>query len=251
GAPAPTHAAPEASPGGAAGTSGSCWPGSGPPSPPPDPVPVVASCWHGPAEQPAGVAGGSHHRPAPPGQRGVPGRLRGQPAVAGGAAGRPGRAARGGRGRADRPAAPGDRAAGGRGLRGRRARGGGAAVRRRPRGGPGAARGGGDAARGGRRADRRGPPLPRPRGLVPHHPGRRPRPTLAGLLRLLAAGTQVPVTELPGQGPWTFLALQPDPGSAGPEAGGAALALTRVGRAVGPDLSARPGWGARAGGWAV
>jgi pimeloyl-ACP methyl ester carboxylesterase len=68
------------------------------------------------------------------------------------------------------------------------------------------------------------------------------------VLLLLADGTQVPVTELPGQGPWTFLVLQPDPGSAGPEAGGAARALTRFGRAVVPDLSGRPGWGRGPGG---
>jgi hypothetical protein len=68
------------------------------------------------------------------------------------------------------------------------------------------------------------------------------------VLLLLADGTQVLVTELPGQGPWTFLVLQPDPGSAGPEAGGAARALTRFGRAVVPDLSGRPGWGQGAGG---
>jgi pimeloyl-ACP methyl ester carboxylesterase len=70
------------------------------------------------------------------------------------------------------------------------------------------------------------------------------------VLLLLTDGTQVPVTELPGHGPWTFLVLQPDPGpvapdraSAGPEPGGAARALTRFGRAVVPDLRGRPGWG--------
>ena len=68
------------------------------------------------------------------------------------------------------------------------------------------------------------------------------------MLLLLADGTQVLVTELPGHGPWTFLVLQPDPGSAGPEAGGAARALTRFGRAVVPDLSGRPGWGQGSGG---
>jgi pimeloyl-ACP methyl ester carboxylesterase len=68
------------------------------------------------------------------------------------------------------------------------------------------------------------------------------------VLLLLADGTQVLVTELPGQGPWTFLVLQPDPGSAGPEAGGAARVLTRFGRAVVPDLSGRPGWGQGSGG---
>jgi pimeloyl-ACP methyl ester carboxylesterase len=56
------------------------------------------------------------------------------------------------------------------------------------------------------------------------------------VLLLLADGTQVPVTERPGIGPWTFLVLQPDPG-------GAAESLTRFGRAVVPDLRARPGWG--------
>jgi pimeloyl-ACP methyl ester carboxylesterase len=94
------------------------------------------------------------------------------------------------------------------------------------------------------------------------------------MLLLLGDGTQVPVTELPGDGPWTFLVLQPeapgaaapDPGSvaagqrpaepgpgpdaglAGPEPGAVARALTRFGRAVVPDLRARPGWGARPGG---
>ncbi len=34
------------------------------------------------------------------------------------------------------------------------------------------------------------------------------------MLLLLADGTQVPVAELPGQGPWTFLVLQPDPARA-------------------------------------
>ena len=94
------------------------------------------------------------------------------------------------------------------------------------------------------------------------------------MLLLLGDGIQVPVTELPGDGPWTFLVLQPeapeaaapDPGSvaagqrpaepgpgpdaglAGPEPGAVARALTRFGRAVVPDLRARPGWGARPGG---
>jgi pimeloyl-ACP methyl ester carboxylesterase len=72
------------------------------------------------------------------------------------------------------------------------------------------------------------------------------------VLLLLADGTQVSVTELPGHGPWTFLVLQPDdpspdrvapdPGG-GPAPGGVARALTRFGRAVVPDLRGRPGWG--------
>jgi pimeloyl-ACP methyl ester carboxylesterase len=57
------------------------------------------------------------------------------------------------------------------------------------------------------------------------------------VLLLLADGTQVPVAELPGGGPWTFLVLQPDPVS-GPGF------LTRFGRVVVPDLRGRPGWGA-------
>jgi hypothetical protein len=64
------------------------------------------------------------------------------------------------------------------------------------------------------------------------------------VLLLLADGTQGPVTELPGQGPWTFLVLRPeesgppsaevaaDPGAADSEPGGAARGLTRFGRAV-------------------
>jgi hypothetical protein len=80
------------------------------------------------------------------------------------------------------------------------------------------------------------------------------------VLLLLADGTQVPVTELPGQGPWTFLVLRPeesgppsaevaaDPGAADSEPGGAARGLTRFGRAVVPDLRGRPGWGKPAGG---
>lgn len=54
------------------------------------------------------------------------------------------------------------------------------------------------------------------------------------MLLLLADGTQVPVAELPGQGPWTFLVLQPDPASPGPGF------LTRFGRVVVPDLRGRP-----------
>jgi pimeloyl-ACP methyl ester carboxylesterase len=76
------------------------------------------------------------------------------------------------------------------------------------------------------------------------------------VLLLLADGTQVPVTELPGDGPWTFLVLEPeelgpvapDPGSMGPQPGGVAQALTRFGRAVVPDLRGRPGWGRPPGG---
>ena len=89
------------------------------------------------------------------------------------------------------------------------------------------------------------------------------------MLLLLSDGTQVPVTELPGTGPWTFLVLQPvpdrvsgpagppgpgspsagpDPVPAGPEPGGVARFLTRFGRAVVPDLRGRPGWGERPGG---
>jgi hypothetical protein len=58
------------------------------------------------------------------------------------------------------------------------------------------------------------------------------------VLLLLADGTRVPVTELPGAGPWTFLVLQPDPAP-----GAVARSLTRLGRAVVPDLRGRPGWG--------
>ena len=61
------------------------------------------------------------------------------------------------------------------------------------------------------------------------------------MLLLLGDGTRVPVTELPGTGPWTFLVLGPDPA-----AGGAGF-LERFGRVVVPDLRARPGWGAAAG----
>jgi pimeloyl-ACP methyl ester carboxylesterase len=86
------------------------------------------------------------------------------------------------------------------------------------------------------------------------------------VLLLLADGTHLPVTELPGDGPWTFLVLQagpgdpdpppdrerpaaatPDPVSAGPEPGGAARFLTRYGRAVVPELRGRPGFGESAG----
>ena len=62
------------------------------------------------------------------------------------------------------------------------------------------------------------------------------------MLLLLADGTRVPVTELPGTGPWTFVVLGL-PGAAEPGAGGAAELLTRFGRAVVPDLRDRPGWG--------
>jgi pimeloyl-ACP methyl ester carboxylesterase len=69
------------------------------------------------------------------------------------------------------------------------------------------------------------------------------------VLLLLSDGTQVPVTELPGDGPWTFLVLQPEhPGATGSEAAGAARALTRFGRAVVPDLRGRSGWGQPPGG---
>ena len=87
------------------------------------------------------------------------------------------------------------------------------------------------------------------------------------MLLLLADGSQLSVTELPGHGPWTFLVVQPkhlgpdpgaagpdqgaaglDPGSMGPQPGGVARGLTRFGRAVVPDLRGRPGWGKPAGG---
>ena len=70
------------------------------------------------------------------------------------------------------------------------------------------------------------------------------------MLLLLPDGTQVPVTELPGAGPWTFLVLQPvpDPVPEGPEPGEVARFLTRFGRAVVPDLRGRPGWGEPPGG---
>jgi pimeloyl-ACP methyl ester carboxylesterase len=75
------------------------------------------------------------------------------------------------------------------------------------------------------------------------------------MLLLLGDGTQVPVTELPGDGPWTFLVLQPEaaglsrpePGG-GPEPVGVARALTRLGRVVVPDLRGRPGRGEPPGG---
>ena len=63
------------------------------------------------------------------------------------------------------------------------------------------------------------------------------------MLLLLSDGTQVPVTELPGTGPWTFLVLQPVP-----DPGGVARSLTRFGRAVVPDLRGRQGWGEPPGG---
>jgi pimeloyl-ACP methyl ester carboxylesterase len=63
------------------------------------------------------------------------------------------------------------------------------------------------------------------------------------VLLLLGDGARVPVTELPGAGPWTFLVLAAGPEVADPASGGAAQALTRLGRAVVPDLRGRPGWG--------
>jgi pimeloyl-ACP methyl ester carboxylesterase len=59
------------------------------------------------------------------------------------------------------------------------------------------------------------------------------------VLLLLGDGTQVPVTELPGRGPWTFLIVGPASAGADPTA----RFLTRSGRAVVPDLRGRPGWG--------
>ena len=61
------------------------------------------------------------------------------------------------------------------------------------------------------------------------------------MLLLLADGAQLPVAELPGEGPWTFLVLQPDPVPPGPGY------LTRFGRVIVPDLRERPGWGAAPG----
>jgi pimeloyl-ACP methyl ester carboxylesterase len=61
------------------------------------------------------------------------------------------------------------------------------------------------------------------------------------VLLLLADGTKVPVAELPGEGPWTFLVLQPAPPPPAP------AFLTRFGRVVVPDLRGRPGWGAAPG----
>ena len=73
------------------------------------------------------------------------------------------------------------------------------------------------------------------------------------MLLLLGDGTQVPVTELPGAGPWTFVVLLPDPrapapapADPGPVAAGTGF-LARFGRVVVPDLRGRPGWGAPAG----
>jgi pimeloyl-ACP methyl ester carboxylesterase len=63
------------------------------------------------------------------------------------------------------------------------------------------------------------------------------------VLLLLADGSHLPVSELPGPGPWTFLLLQPDPEPARAQEGGAARFLTRFGRVVLPDLRERPGWG--------
>ena len=56
---------------------------------------------------------------------------------------------------------------------------------------------------------------------------------------LLGDGTRLPVTELPGQGSWTFLVLAATPDPPG--------FLTRFGRVVLPDLRGRPGWGAAPG----
>jgi pimeloyl-ACP methyl ester carboxylesterase len=56
------------------------------------------------------------------------------------------------------------------------------------------------------------------------------------VLLLLGDGSRVPVTEVPGEGPWTFLVLAATPDPPG--------YLTRFGRVVLPDLGGRPGWGA-------
>jgi pimeloyl-ACP methyl ester carboxylesterase len=63
------------------------------------------------------------------------------------------------------------------------------------------------------------------------------------VLLLLADGSHLPVTELPGRGPWTFLVLQADSAPAGRGQASAARFLTRFGRVVVPDLRQRPGWG--------
>jgi pimeloyl-ACP methyl ester carboxylesterase len=66
------------------------------------------------------------------------------------------------------------------------------------------------------------------------------------VLLLLADGTRIPVAELPGDGPWTFLVLRPsgpEPASPDPAPG----FLTRYGRVVVPDLGGRPGSGAAPG----
>ena len=56
------------------------------------------------------------------------------------------------------------------------------------------------------------------------------------MLLLLGDGTQVPVTELPGDGPWTFLVLQPEaPGAAAPDPA-LVLAHPPTGPAAAPDL---------------
>ena len=59
------------------------------------------------------------------------------------------------------------------------------------------------------------------------------------MLLLLGDGSQVPVTEVPGEGPWTFLVLAASPDPPG--------FLARSGRVVLPDLRGRPGWGAAPG----
>ena len=56
------------------------------------------------------------------------------------------------------------------------------------------------------------------------------------MLLLLGDGSRVPVTEVPGEGPWTFLVLAATADPPG--------FLTRFGRVVLPDLGGRPGWGA-------